>query len=141
MAAQRNPTPLDTPLKKVLYVEDEADIRAVAEIALAGLGGIEVRTCASGLEAPAAIREFGPDLVLLDVMMPGMDGIATLAQLRATPDLRDIPVVFMTARTLPDELAHYLKLGAVGVITKPFDPIGLADEVRALWRRHPAPAA
>lgn len=124
------------PLSKVLYVEDEADIRAVAEIALAGLGGLTVRTCASGYEAPAAIKEFVPDLVLLDVMMPGMDGVETFAALRADPSVPPVPVAFMTARTLPTELDHYLRLGAIGVISKPFDPLKLADEVRVLWAKH-----
>jgi len=128
------------PLKKVLYVEDEPDIRSVAEIALSGLGGLEVETCSSGYDAPAAIKRFGPDLVLLDVMMPGMDGPSTLAALRADASIPPVPVAFMTARTLPDEVQHYLKLGAIGVISKPFDPLKLADEVRTLWARHQEPA-
>jgi CheY-like chemotaxis protein len=124
------------PLRKVLYVEDEADIRAVAEIALAGLGGLEVQTCANGYGAADAVRAFAPDLVLLDVMMPGMDGVATLAALRADPSLPPVPVAFMTARTLPSEIEHYIKLGAIGVIRKPFDPVTLAGEVRGLWQKH-----
>ncbi len=124
------------PLEKVLYVEDEADIRAIAEIALVSLGGLEVQTCSNGLEAPAAVKRFVPDLVLLDVMMPGMDGVATLAALRADPGLPKVPVAFMTARTLPDEVDQYLRLGAIGVIGKPFDPLTLAGEVRALWQKH-----
>jgi CheY-like chemotaxis protein len=124
------------PLAKVLYVEDEADIRSVAEIALGSLGGLEVRTCANGYDAAAAVRSFDPDLVLLDVMMPGMDGVATLAALRADPTLPPVPVAFMTARTLPAEIEHYVRLGAIGVISKPFDPIKLAGEVRALWQKH-----
>jgi two-component system OmpR family response regulator len=127
---------LAKPLEKVLYVEDEADIRAVAEIALAQLGGLEVQTCTNGLEAPDAVKRFLPDLVLLDVMMPGMDGVATLAALRADPAVPRVPVAFMTARTLPDEIANYLRLGAIGVIGKPFDPLKLAGEVRALWLKH-----
>jgi CheY-like chemotaxis protein len=123
-------------LEKVLYVEDEADIRSIAEIALGGLGGLQVRTCSNGYDAPAAVRDFAPDLVLLDVMMPGMDGVATLAALRADPGLPPVPVAFMTARTLPAEVEHYVRLGAIGVISKPFDPVKLADEVRALWQKH-----
>lgn len=127
---------MSKPLEKVLYVEDEADIRAVAEIALVTVSGLSVRTCASGMDAPAAIREFTPDMVLLDVMMPGMDGVATLAMLRADPSFAGLPVAFMTARTLPSEIEQYLRLGAIGVITKPFDPLHLGDEVRALWQKH-----
>jgi len=124
------------PLEKVLYVEDEADIRAVAEIALVSLGGLQVQTCSNGLEAAGAVKRFAPDLVLLDVMMPGMDGVATLAALRADPALPPVPVAFMTARTLPDEVDQYMRLGAIGVIGKPFDPLKLAGEVRALWQKH-----
>ena len=122
-------------LQRILCVEDEADIRAIAEIALAGLGGFQVRFCASGLEAMSAAHEFHPDLVLLDVMMPGMDGVTTLGKLRADPATRDVPVVFMTARTQPAEIEHYRSLGALDVITKPFDPLTLADQVRAVWGR------
>ena len=129
---------MDSALHRILYVEDEPDIRAVAEIALAGVGGFTVRTCASGIEAPDAVRSFEPDLVLLDVMMPGMDGVETLAALRADPATRDVPIAFMTARTLPAELERYITLGAIGVITKPFDPLLLSDQLRALWHARQA---
>jgi DNA-binding response OmpR family regulator len=122
-------------LARILYVEDEADIRTIAELALCSLGGFEVRFCADGREALAALPGFAPDLVLLDVMMPGIDGIATLAAMRADPAGREVPVVFMTARTQPADLAHYRSLGALDVITKPFDPMELPDRVRAIWAR------
>ena len=128
------------PLSRILYVEDEADIRTIAELALTSLGGFAVRVCTCGQEALPAVLEFQPDLVLLDVMMPGLDGVATLATLRADPAARSVPVVFMTARTQPAELAHYCSLGALDVITKPFDPLALPDQVRGIWERHHARA-
>ncbi|MBN7770177.1 response regulator [Marinobacter daepoensis] len=118
--------------ERVLYVEDDADIRSVAELALADVGGFCVCLCASGQEALAQIDDFGPDLVLLDVMMPGMDGPQTLQALKQRPRGLDVPVVFMTARLQPSEIEEYRALGAIGVIPKPFDPMTLADDIRAL---------
>lgn len=115
---------------RILYIEDDPDIRAIAELALEDVGGFTVRTCESGeaglLEAPG----FAPDLVLLDVMMPGLDGPETLQALRNDQGVRDVPVIFMTARLQESEVDHYLKLGALGVIPKPFDPMTLADTIR-----------
>jgi len=122
-------------LKKILCVEDEADIRTVAEMALASVGGFEVLLCASGAEAIEKAVEFKPDLMLLDVMMPGMDGPDTLERLRAQPGLATVPAVFLTAKALPSEIARYKKLGALDVIAKPFDPMTLADHVRRIWER------
>lgn len=122
-------------LRNILYVEDEADIRTIAELALGTLGGFQLTTCGSGLEALALIERAPPDLVLLDVMMPGIDGVQTLERLRALPHGRDLPVVFMTAKAQPPELAQYRALGALDVITKPFDPLQLAGQVRAIWDR------
>ena len=121
------------PLNKILLAEDEPDIRAVAEIALESVGGFTLRLCEDGRAALAALDAFAPDLVLLDVMMPGMDGPATLAELRKLPQGRDVPVIFMTAKVQQAEIEGYKKLGAIGVIAKPFDPMTLADKVRELW--------
>ncbi len=120
---------------KVLYVDDEPDIREVAVMALELDGGIEARAAASGPEAMTILTQegFQPDVVLLDVMMPGKDGPAVLAELRAR-GFR-MPVIFITARAQSHELAHYLKIGAEGVITKPFDPMTLALELRAVMAR------
>ena len=120
-------------LEKVLYVEDEPDIRVVARLALEQLGGFTVELCGSGPEALERCPTFNPDLILLDVMMPGMDGPSTLLALRALPNCSRTPVVFMTAKVQPQEIAHYRQLGAVDVIPKPFDPLALADRVRAIW--------
>ncbi len=122
-------------LKRILCVEDEADIRTVAELALASVGGFTVLLCASGAEAIEKARAFKPDLMLLDVMMPGMDGPDTLKALRALPGLKAVPAVFLTAKALPSEIARYKKLGALDVIAKPFDPMTLAENVRRIWRR------
>ncbi len=117
---------------RILYVDDEADIREVAQLALELDPDIEARSCASGAEGLAAAAEWHPDLILLDVMMPGMDGPTTFARLREQPETAAIPVVFITARTQTHEVHRFRELGARGVLAKPFDPMTLADQVRAL---------
>jgi two-component system, OmpR family, response regulator len=123
------------PLRSVLYVDDEPDIREIAGMALGLDGSLDVRTAASGEEAIATARAKVPDLILLDVMMPDLDGPATLARLRFDPALSDVPVVFITAKTLPDELVRFRDLGAADVISKPFDPMRLLEQVRLVWER------
>lgn len=120
-------------LRHVLYADDEADILSVASLALEMVGGLEVTACPGGSEAIAAAHRHRPDLILLDVMMPVMDGPATLAAIRSDPDLAAIPVVLLTARIRRAEVETYLAAGADGVIAKPFNPMTLADEVRAVW--------
>ncbi|MAF96589.1 MAG: hypothetical protein CMM60_12655 [Rhodospirillaceae bacterium] len=122
-------------LKKVLYVEDDAGIRTVAEVALESVGGIEVMMCAYGAEALEKAAAFGPDIVLLDVMMPGMDGSDTLEAMRKIPGLENTPAIFLTAKAMPSEIKRYRELGALDVIAKPFDPMALADQVRKIWGR------
>jgi CheY-like chemotaxis protein len=118
----------------LLYVDDDIDIRTVATLALGLDGAISTRPAESGAEALAMLHDgnWRPDAVLLDVMMPGMDGPAFLAEVRRLPGLETIPVIFMTARSMQADVAHYYALGAAGVIVKPFDPLRLAEEVRAL---------
>lgn len=123
-------------LKNIMYVEDEPDIQAVARLALEMVGGFTVTICSSGEEALARFAPTKPELILLDVMMPGMDGPTTLSRLRELPGAKGIPAVFMTAKVQPDEVAHYKSLGAVGVIAKPFDPMTLSETVRAIWEEH-----
>lgn len=120
-------------LQRVLYVEDEPDIQAVARLALEMVGGLTVHICSSGEQALLEAPAFEPQLILLDVMMPGMDGPGTLGALLERPALMDVPVVFMTAKVQPQEVVHYTQLGALGVIAKPFDPMSLASQVRRLW--------
>jgi CheY-like chemotaxis protein len=115
---------------RILHVDDEPDIREVVDLSL-GLDPIfAVRSCDGGRNAVSAAIEWSPDLMLIDVMMPGMDGPATLASLRRTPQTADIPVLFMTARAQKHEIERLKSLGAAGVIAKPFDPLTLAATVR-----------
>ncbi len=120
-------------LTRILYVEDEPDIQIVAKLALETLGGFSVQICSSGEEALQIVPEFKPQLVLLDVMMPAMDGPTTLQKLRELPAFAQTPIVFMTAKVQPSEVAEYKQLGAIDVIPKPFDPMTLSDQVTAIW--------
>lgn len=127
---------------RILYVEDEPDIRVVAEIALEVVGGFTVTSCASGQEALAVVDRARPDLLLLDMMMPGMDGLSTLEALRAHPATAATPVIFMTAKVQASEIAHFRSVGALDVICKPFDPMALATQIRSICARTAAqPAA
>jgi len=128
---------VDDALSRILYVEDDADIRSVATFALETLGGFTVAGFDSGDLAIAAAASAQPQLLLLDVMMPGMDGPTTLTGLRAIPALRQVPAIFMTAKVQPQEITRYLAMGALDVIAKPFDPMALSDMVRAIWARRP----
>jgi two-component system OmpR family response regulator len=125
-----------TALTSVLLVEDDPDIQLVAYLALADIGGLKVEVCGTGREALSVAPRFRPDLILLDVMMPDMDGVAALHALRAGPETGKIPVVFMTARAQQHELDRYRELGSLGVITKPFEAATLAEALRGLWERH-----
>lgn len=116
---------------KVLYVDDEPDIREIACLSLELDDGLDVRACASGAEAIAVASEWHPDIVLLDVMMPGMDGPSTFAALRAQAATAQTPVVFITAKVQAGDADRLLALGASGVLAKPFDPMTLAGDVRA----------
>lgn len=120
-------------LRKILAVEDEPDIRMVLELALREVGGYELKVCSSGPEALEAAPAFDPDLVLLDVMMPEMDGPQVLAALRELPETEDTPIIFLTAKVQPQEVQRFRDLGARGVIAKPFDPMRLAEEIERVW--------
>lgn len=124
---------MSSTLQRILYVEDEPDIQTVAKLALEMVGGFSVEICSSGEQALSAAVDFMPDMILLDVMMPGMDGPSTFKRLREIPALAKIPVTFMTAKIQPLEVAYYKSLGARGVIAKPFDPMTLANQVRTIW--------
>lgn len=120
---------------KILVVDDEDDVRLVARMSLERLGGMSVTEVSGGDQAVAAAVRERPDAVLLDVTMPGMDGIETLAALRADAETASIPVIFLTARAMPGEVEHLKQLGALDVLTKPFDPAMLPARVRALLQR------
>ena len=126
-------------LRRLLYVDDDPDIQIIAAMALVEIGGLELLMCSSGQEALLRYGGFAPQLLLLDVMMPGMDGPATLAALRKLPGWTDTPAIFVTAKVRNQERQRYLDLGAVEVIPKPFDPMSLADQLRAVWSRLPPP--
>lgn len=115
---------------RILYIDDEADIREIAQMALELDPDFAVETRGSGREGIAAARDWNPALILLDVMMPELDGPTVLGLLREDPLTAGIPVVFITARTQAQEVAHLRALGACGVIAKPFDPMTLAGQVR-----------
>lgn len=122
-------------LKKILYVEDEPDIQMIARVALESVGGFELLVCSSGDEAIEKGASFTPDLLLLDVMMPNMDGPTTLAELRKIPQLATTPVMFMTAKVQPQEVKYLKSLNVMEVIAKPFDPMGLATNIREIWSK------
>ena len=118
-------------MTRVLYVDDEPDIREIAELALSLDPNFEVRTAASGEEALQIVDSWLPDIILLDVMMPFMDGPAVLSSLRKRDDTAQTPVLFVTARAQASEIQNFATLDAKGVIAKPFDPVSLAAQVRA----------
>jgi len=121
-----------TTLRKVMLVDDEEDIRAIGKLSLSRVGGWVTVLAASGNEALTKAAEEQPDLILLDVMMPGMDGPTTFSRLRAQDATARTPIIFMTAKVQKQEVARYLELGAVGVIGKPFDPMTLPKEILKL---------
>jgi CheY-like chemotaxis protein len=126
---------------RVLHVEDDPDICEVVKMALALDAGLTVVSCSSGPDALAVAADWRPDVILMDVVMPVMDGPELLAHLRKSSRTASIPVVFMTARAQTNEVQHFLALGAAGVIAKPFDPLTLAASVRACLRGAPSAAS
>jgi CheY-like chemotaxis protein len=122
-------------LNKILLVEDEPDIQTITQMALEMLGGFQVEVCSCGKDAIAAAPRYAPDLILLDVMMPGLDGPSTLKELRKIPSLARTPIVFVTAKVQRHEIEAYKTLGALDVISKPFDPMTLAANVRQIWQQ------
>ena len=117
---------------KVLIIDDDADIRSIASMSLSRVGGMDVIEAASGGEGVRKAREGGPDVILLDMMMPGMDGLETLAALLSQPATAGTPVIFLTAKAARGEIERLTDLGAAGVLIKPFDPRTLPAEVKAL---------
>lgn len=120
------------PSKRVLVVDDEADIREVIQMCLELVEGWDVLLAASGNEGLMSAQSEQPDAVLLDVMMPEMDGVATFKQLQANRETRQIPVLLLTAKVQPTDRQRFAELGVAGVITKPFDPLTLTAQIKAL---------
>jgi two-component system OmpR family response regulator len=123
------------PLEKILLVEDDPDIRTIVKAALEMMGGFQVKACAAGAEALDAVAGFAPQLALLDVMMPDMDGPGVLAKLRELPQTTGMPVIFLTAKTAASEIQRLRALGAAGVLMKPFDPMALPQQVKDIWEK------
>lgn len=119
-------------IQKILHVEDDADIREITYLALAEFGGFEVMQCANGMDAIKKASKFEPDLLLLDVMMPGLSGLETLAKLRRQDELVDVPVIFMTSKDVTSKHHSDIREKAVGAIQKPFDPVALPDQLRTI---------
>ena len=115
-------------LQKVLFVDDDEDIRTIAHLSLMALGGWQVVLAASGPQAIDTALRDRPDVIMLDVMMPGMTGLATLERIRSDARTSSIPVIFMTAKVQKAEVERYRALG-VGLIAKPFDPMRLSSEL------------
>lgn len=124
------------PLNRILLVEDDPDIQVVARLGLEAVGGFTVGLCSSGMEALTTAPTFAPDLILLDVMMPGMDGLSTLKALQEIPQTQATPVIILSAKVQTHEVAYYKTLGAMDVISKPFDPMTLPNTIRTLWIKY-----
>jgi len=120
-------------LQKILYAEDEPDIQSIAQMSLEMMGGYTLKVCNNGQEAVDAAEAFAPDLILLDVMMPTMDGPTALKTMRQNPALQEVPVIFMTAKVQNQEIEDYKAMGAIDVIAKPFDPMTLPETIKKLW--------
>jgi len=118
---------------KVLIIDDEDDVRTISHLSLGRVGGMEVVVASNGRDGLEMARREMPDLILLDVMMPEIDGPATLAALRAEATTHLIPVIFLTAKAMTSEIERLKALGGLGVITKPFNPMKLAEQVRAIY--------
>lgn len=125
------------PLAHILCADDDADMRMILGVALEAIGGWRVSLAGDGEQALAMARADRPDLILLDASMAGVDGPGALDKLRADPALADVPVIFVTGHAAPHQVAAFRALGALDVIAKPFDPIGLAERVRATWANLP----
>jgi CheY-like chemotaxis protein len=115
---------------RILYVDDEPDMQDIVSLSLGREPSFDVRSCGSGREALGIAAEWQPDLILLDVVMPDLDGPTTLVRLREIPAVRSVPVVFVTARSQPAEVVRLRALGASGVIGKPFSPKALVESVK-----------
>lgn len=123
-------------LKHAVFVDDDADIRAIVQLAMMNSGVQRFEVFESGALALDHIQQHPPQLLMLDVMMPGMNGIALIAALRRNEVTANIPVIFVTAQLTSYEVDFYRSMGAISVISKPFNPITLPSLVLAGWRRY-----
>lgn len=119
-------------LQKILCVDDESDMRMMIKLSLENVGGYQVMTCATGQELLDNIEGWNPDLIVLDAVMPGMDGLETLSKIKANEKFKTIPVMFMTGKAKEAE-KEMLDAGAIGVVIKPFDPIHITSDIQKVW--------
>ncbi|MFT7525480.1 MAG: two-component system OmpR family response regulator [Arenicella sp.] len=120
-------------LDRILYAEDDMDIQELVSLALTMIGNFTLKICNSGLEAVNEVEAFDPQLLLLDVMMPFLDGPGALKKIRKMEAFKEIPVIFLTAKVQGPEVRAYLRMPDVAVISKPFDPLTLADQITEFW--------
>lgn len=123
----------DKTLEKIMMVEDDTDIQSIVKLSLESIGNFRVLTCSSGYDALSNVTAFNPDLILLDVMMPEMDGVETFKKLRANNASKMTPIIFMSAKIQSHEVDEYYQLGAMSVIAKPFDPMTLPKTILDCW--------
>jgi two-component system OmpR family response regulator len=122
-------------VQKILFVDDDPDIHLIVKMSLQAIPKLELQSAYSGEEAIKVVMEFQPDLILLDVMMPKMDGIATLQAIKLIPSVSHIPVIFLTAKAQKSEVEEYFKYGIIDVIVKPFDPTSLPQIIQKIWEK------
>ena len=122
-------------LEKIIYTDDQEDILLFAEYALQNYGKFKTLMCESGTEALEKIDAFNPDLIALDFMMPNLDGPQTLKKIRQMPSFKTTPVIFITAKIFPNEIADLMECDSavIGLITKPFDPVTISDSIQSMW--------
>lgn len=121
---------------KILLAEDDQSIQAIAVLALTRVGGHEVQTVKNGVEVLNEVAKSRPELILLDVMMPTLDGFETCTRLKSTDETRDIPIIFLTAKAQMKDIQHGMNLGAMGYILKPFDPMTLHTQIEDILKNH-----
>ena len=127
----------DRPLNKICYVEDDEDIQRIVRMSLERIGNMSVEIVTDPLRAIEVMKACSPDLVMLDWMMPGMDGPALFRQMKQLPETASLPVVFITAKATQRDMEELAALGAAGTISKPFSPRDLPDQLRAIWAKLP----
>ena len=127
----------ERPLERIVYVEDDEDIQRIVRMSLERVGKMTVQIVTDPLTAIGAMSAFKPDLVMLDWMMPGMDGPTLFREMKKRPEVAGLPVVFITAKAAPRDLEELKTLGAAGTISKPFSPKDLPDQLRAIWSKLP----
>ena len=127
----------ERPLNRICYVEDDEDIQRIVRMSLERVGKMTVEVVGDPTLAIEAICAFKPDLVMLDWMMPGMDGPTLFRKMKQVPEVSTLPVVFITAKATQRDMNELIALGAAGTISKPFSPKDLPDQLRAIWAKLP----